>query len=489
MARRANRRQNTKREQARVRLSEQLLVHPELEDFLRSPEALVTDVRRVSGGVSLPNDLEYRQGVTYVPAECRKFITTDTTVHQLYRQAYARSLPSFLGAGPRARLAFDPKQIRAAIVVAGGTAPGVEAVIHGVVQRHQVSYGLPVGNLLGFVGGFRGLGRRGEVNTVLLTSHETARRVDEPGCHIGMSRHREDVGRMVETLYDLCLDIVYFVGGDGTLEAAHRVAQEIERRQLRIAVAGIPKTIDNDVPWCWETFGFATAVEQAAVEIRALHANITTHSRVGIIILYGGHSGFLAANAGLASGVADAIVIPEEQPRLDKLVAYTRQLVARRDGLLADHALIVLAEGVAWCGSFREPMVQELRRRGVIRSGEEPESLEELPSDVVRAALVAVLTKAFEDEFQGRHPVVILEPRSLVSAIRPSARDIVYCKRLAANAVDSALAGFTDFMSSFWNTEYVVVPLSQVAGKRKLLPVHGSFWTACQEATGQPTLS
>lgn len=477
------------REHAQARLRELAQINPELEDFLQSPESFTTDIQRLVSSQTWTSDLHQRLGIRYVSDDRHKFITTDTTIHQLYETAYSRPLPSFLAAGPRPHLRIDPKKCRAGIAAGGGIAPGIPVVMDGLVRRHQLTYGTPVGNILGFIGGFRGLGRRGETNTIPLTCQETAKWIYEPGCQIGMSRYREDIDSMVKTLQDLCLDIVYFIGGDGTLEAAHRVALAITQRQLPIAVVGIPKTIDNDVAWCWSTFGFGTAIDRAAIEIRALHANITTHSRIGIIILYGGHSGFLAANAGLASGVADLIVIPEEQPRLEKVVAYARQLVARRDGPLADNALIVMAEGVAWCDGFRQPMLQELRQRGIVGANEEPASFDDQPSDDVRTALVSVLTKAFQAEFQNRHPVVILEPRSLISAVPPSAHDIIYCRRLAENAVDSALAGFTDCMSSFWNTEYVLVPLCLVADKRKQLPIHGAFWTTCRAATGQPPLS
>lgn len=462
------------------------LVHPEITDFFTGPDVLTTKLSRVAQP-TIPNDLHKREEIIYLADTRRKFITTDTEVARLYRAAYGRAVPSFLAAGTRPQLAFDHRRVNVGILVAGGTAPGTNSVLHWIVKRHQHSYGITTGHMYGVIGGFRGLERKGEVNVVPLRAEETERIIAETGCDIGMSRYRADIATMVNTLQELQLDILYVVGGDGTLEAAHRIAGEIGRRHARIVVAGIPKTIDNDIVWCWETFGFDTAVDAAANDIRAFHANIRTHGRIGLVILYGGHAGFLAANAALASGVADAVVIPEEPVVLESLLAHAERLVARHDRPLDDHALFVIAEGVAWADSFRQPLVDELRRQGALPATGKVPNTEDLPTDAVRFAFTQILERAFKKRFRnGRHMPIVCEPRSLISAVPPSAQDIRYCQRLAYNAVDSALAGYTDFMSSFWMTEYVLVPLHLVAGRKKFLPRHGAFWSMVRASTGQP---
>lgn len=462
-------------------------VHPELVPFLRAPDKFSTELKRFPVTRPLLNILHERESVLYTADGRRKFITADVEVARLYREIFSSDIPSFIAAGPRENLLFDPRRVNAAVVVCGGTAPGTNAVIHFLAKRQQQSYGQTTGHLYGFVGGFRGLGRRGDVNFRPLRVEETEAHLSEAGCWLGMSRHREEIGAMVDTLEQLRIDILYVVGGDGTLEAAHRIAMEIERRARRIVVAGIPKTIDNDVSWCWVTFGFETAVHYAAQAITAFHTNIRTHERIGVIVLYGGHSGFMAANATLASGVADVCLIPEEPVTLEAVLDYVGTLIARNRRPLDDHALLVVAEGLAWSPQFRPHILNRLRRIGVVRTTRQL-SLDDVPSEAVRSAFISVLTEALERRFgtSGRHSTTFVEPRTLISSQAPTAQDIRYCQRLAYNAVDAALAGYTDFLSSFWLSEYVLVPLHLIAGHQKILPVSGAFWTAVRESTGQP---
>lgn len=468
------------------------LVHPELASFLDNPQKFDTTVKQLLAKPVVPNNLHHREPVVYVPIERRKCISCDLDVVRLYRQqGFGTEIPSFLAAGARRDLVFDPTNVNVAIVVAGGSAPGTNAVIHWIVKRHQSSYGLgKKGNIYGFIRGFRGLSRKGEINIRPLTVADTEQLMTEPGCLIGMSRYRENINVMVDTLRDLSIDILYVIGGDGTLEAAHKLSLEIEQRGLRIAIAGIPKTIDNDVVWCWSAFGFDTATNEAAKAIRTFHANVKTHGRVGIMMLYGGHAGFLAANAALASGVTNAVVIPEEPFSLAALIRYVERLISRQRNPLTDHALVVFSEGLAWSHHFRKPMVQELRRQKFIPTRGKAANFDDLPSEHIRTAFLNVISLAFNQRFAHTpHAPVITEPRSLISSVGPTAYDIRYCQRLAYNAVDSALAGYTDFMSSYWLTEYVLVPLHLVAGRHKELPVNGAFWSMVRAATGQPDWS
>lgn len=463
-------------------------LHPELEDFLRHPETFSTEVARVNTGRRVENDLHRHEQVRYVPDTRRKFISPDTEVMRLTQEAYGWELPSFLAAGPRSVLAYDPRAVNVGLVLAGGSAPGTNVMPYGICRRHERSYGLTTGRITGFVYGFRGLGRKGDMNVTPLTTDLAETHLHKPGCWLGMSRHREDPRVMVDTLEEFRIDLLYVVGGDGTLEATHTIAKEVSRRGRPIAVVGIPKTIDNDIAWCWTTFGFETAVEEAAQAIRSFHSNVQTHGRIGIFILYGGHAGFTAANAAIASGVTDACLIPEEPVTLEAILAYTERLLARRSHPLDDHALFVVAEGVAWTESFRPHILRVLHRQHHIPEDGPAPDLDTLSPDAIRAALATVLMETFAERFgkDGRHIPVLAEPRALISSVAPSAQDIRTCLRLAYNAVDAALAGYTDVMSSAWLTEYVLVPLHLVAGRKKMLPVQGAFWSMVRSSTGQP---
>jgi 6-phosphofructokinase 1 len=134
------------------------------------------------------------------------------------------------------------------------------------------------------------------------------------------------------------------VGGDGTLRGATKLVAEIERRNLSIAVVGIPKTIDNDIHFIDRSFGFESAFAAAVEAIRGAHVEATgAKNGVGLVKLMGRHSGFIACHAALATTDANFVLIPEVPLGLDGprgfLAALERRLGDRH------HAVIVVAEG------------------------------------------------------------------------------------------------------------------------------------------------
>ncbi|KAJ4721818.1 ATP-dependent 6-phosphofructokinase [Melia azedarach] len=105
---------------------------------------------------------------------------------------------------------------------------------------------------------------------------------------------------------------VYIIGGDGTQKGATLIYKEVERRGLQVAVAGIPKTIDDDIAVIDKSFGFDTAVEEAQRAINAAHVEVeSVENGVGIVELMGRYSGFIAMYATLASRDVDCCLIPE----------------------------------------------------------------------------------------------------------------------------------------------------------------------------------
>ena len=97
---------------------------------------------------------------------------------------------------------------------------------------------------------------------------------------------------MVDTLLARGIDVLFVVGGDGSLRGAQAIADEAARRGVPLAVVGVPKTIDNDIPWIDASFGFQTAFSRAAESIRAAHTEArSTPGGVGLIKLMGRHSG------------------------------------------------------------------------------------------------------------------------------------------------------------------------------------------------------
>ena len=254
------------------------------------------------------------------------------------------ALPSFELAGPRDKIFFDPRTLRCGIVTCGGLAPGLNNVVRGIVLELWLGYG--VRQILGFRYGYEGLISRFGHMPLMLTPETVAHIHHEGGTMLGSSRGSQDPAEMVDNLEANGIGILFVIGGDGTMNGAVRVCAEIARRGLRIGVVGIPKTIDNDVPFIDRSFGYVTAYSAAVDVIRSARIEaMGARDGIGLVKLMGRHSGFLACHAALASTEADVVLIPEVPIALGG----ERGVYACIDRVLArkGHAVVVVAEGAA----------------------------------------------------------------------------------------------------------------------------------------------
>src|SRR4029077_19875874 len=135
---------------------------------------------------------------------------------------------------------------------------------------------------------------------------------EQGGTILGTSRGPQDIGDMVDTLVRDGVQVLFAIGGDGTLRGAAALVREIARRGLDLAVIGVPQTIDNDIAWVDRSFGFTTAIEEGKRAILAAHAEAqAAWNGIGIVKLMGRHSGFIAAHATLASNDVNFCLVPE----------------------------------------------------------------------------------------------------------------------------------------------------------------------------------
>jgi 6-phosphofructokinase 1 len=235
--------------------------------------------------------------------------------------------------------------VRIALSTGGGDAPGLNAVIRAAVLS-AIDRGWEV---LGIKRGFAGL--MGEDEVVPLTK-ESVRGIAHLGGTILRSTNRgnpfhypikqpdgsyTEIDRSDELLENaraLGIDAIITIGGDGSLEIAHRLCAKGMR------MVGVPKTIDNDVSGTITTFGFDTAVNTALEAIDKLHTTAESHDRVLVMEVMGRHSGFIALHSGLA-GTADVILIPEIPYHIDKVC----EKVMARDRAGRHFSIVVCAEG------------------------------------------------------------------------------------------------------------------------------------------------
>jgi 6-phosphofructokinase len=270
-------------------------------------------------------------------------------------------------AGPRSMLHFNSGDgaypFKVAVLVSGGIAPGTNAVISAICQRHDL-YARKGGydvHVLGYSDGFKGL--ICDVAPKHLRSHVLEGTFDRGGSIIGTSREpgfidddreerdhtlRKAVGKLVGD----GVRILYVIGGDGTMRAAHVLWNGIKEAGLDISVSAIPKTMDNDVLWGWQTLGFESAVEKANEIIHQLHVEAESNPRLGVLQLFGSDSGNVVTHAALASGLCDLFLIPEipfTMRRIWKVIAGKTRRKAEENfkrgyGPYRSHGLILTAE-------------------------------------------------------------------------------------------------------------------------------------------------
>lgn len=447
-------------------------------------------VKHLEGIVDFDNPQNEDKLGKYRKIEATKLATADWDIIGFCIKN-AKTIPTFLEAGPREKLFHDPSKVRAAIVTTGGLAPGLNSVVHSIVDRHWNTYKVSEakgGGIFGIYESFLGACNL-EHNMKPLKPSITEKWLEKGGCILGIRRHHVEGGipalaHEIKKQLDLAeIDILYVIGGDGSLKVAHEIATIAGK----VSVVGIPKTMDNDVMWVWQSFGFRSAVEKATEIINTLNAEAEATRRVGIIELFGAESGFVAANAALASGHVDLVLIPEEflfldeistEKALNRYLEFLKKRVKNPRDNRTPHAIIVLAEGVAKILNERSIRLNEkiIRKESFVEQLKEYLNPAKLPGNIIDQGGRTV------DVFYNR-------PRHYIRSAPANSQDQIYCERLGALAVDNALAGYTDFMISQWLTEYVLVPLEMVAGRHKRIPPAGIFWKQVVRSTGQPSIS
>jgi 6-phosphofructokinase 1 len=456
-----------------------------LKESLEKGTKLETSVAEVQSSQCIKNRIsEDRLGV-YRSPQARKAVIADIETLSAY-QAKGLEVPSFLEAGPRAELRFDPHTVRAAVVTTGGLAPGLHCVLHSIVKRHCQTYRMDQadGRIYGVYNGFKGLCSLAN-NLVQLETSMTEDWLDQGGSKLGIVRYYHGGKKGDAALAEMAeaitkelqyngINILYVIGGDGSMRAAHEIAVRNPSR----SVIGIPKTMDNDILWIWQTFGFDSAVEQATHVINTLRSEAEGTRRICLVELFGAESGYVAANAALASGHVDAVLIPEvfralsatdSEAYLKSIITHIKCWVRDRDEKHNPYAVVVVAEGV---GTI-------LEKNGVSIMGEK------IGKDAFLDQLTKWMSKII-DTHGHAVPVFHNRPRHYIRSARANSHDQIYCERLGALAVDNALAGYSDCMVSQWLTEFVLVPLNLVKLGQKSIPVNGMFWKQVVSTTGQP---
>jgi 6-phosphofructokinase 1 len=370
--------------------------------------------------------------------------------------------------GPREKIFFDPAKTTCAIVTCGGLCPGLNDVIRGLVMTLNYAYG--VKSIIGITYGYEGFIDRYGHPPVILTPKSVSNIHTEGGSILGTSRGPQPIGEIVDKLVALNVDILFVIGGDGTLRGASSIVEEIGRRGLSISVVGVPKTIDNDLEYMDKSFGFETAFAEAVRVIRCAHSEARGHANgVGLVKVMGRDSGFIAAFAALAENRVNYVLIPESPFQL----AGENGLIARLESRLSGrgHAVVVVAEGAGQHLMQSDPSATDAS--GNAKFGD----------------IGPFLKEGIESHFKGAGKeitVKYIDPSYVIRSVPASPQDAIYCLRLAQHAVHAAMAGKTNMVVGRWHGHHVNLPIGVVTVRRRKVSLQGDLWLSVLEATGQP---
>ncbi|MBQ6329363.1 MAG: ATP-dependent 6-phosphofructokinase [Kiritimatiellae bacterium] len=435
---------------------------PTLEKIAAAPQDYPFDVDTL-GECRIASPVRKHE---FVPDGARVLMSADVPLLAWLREKLGRE-PSFERAGPKAKIFHDPSWTRVGILTAGGLCPGLNNVIKGLVEILSFDYGIQT--IYGIRFGYAGLNPACGYTPVLLDPEAVDTIHEHGGTILGSSRGRQPTETIVDTLVRMNINVLFCIGGDGSLRCARDVAEECLRRKLSISVIGVPKTIDNDLMFVGRSFGFESAVMQAAEVIRSAHveAKGTPHG-VGLVKLMGRDSGFIAAAASIANPVVNFCLVPEVRFEMEGPCGLL-QALERRFAAGKSHAVVVVAEGAG----------QEL-----LEGAEERDA----SGNVLKKDIGEFLKRRISAHFREKgfdSSVKYIDPSYIIRSCPARGTDAMRCYGLARAAVHAAMAGRTDCVVGNIGESYALVPIALATIERQKLDADGQVWRSVLDATGQ----
>uniref|UniRef100_A0AAV1VLC5 Phosphofructokinase domain-containing protein n=1 Tax=Peronospora matthiolae TaxID=2874970 RepID=A0AAV1VLC5_9STRA len=379
---------------------------------------------------------------------------------------------AYVRAGPRACTFFDPSTVKAAIVTCGGLCPGLNNVVRDITLALWNLYGVReiYGIRMGFAGFHNWKSLDQKEAPIMLTPKSVANIHHHGGTILGSNRGGFDQDKIINFLTTHGVSQLYVIGGDGTHRAANKISEECRRRKLAIAVAGVPKTIDNDVDLLDRSFGFNTAVEEAQRAIRSASTEARcVPNGIGVVKLMGRSAGFIAAHASLSSGDVNLCLVPEIPIELDGPRSCLDHLehVVEEQG----HGVVVVAEGAG----------EELLGTSVEADAGGNKKL---------PPIGAFMKDRIQEHFakKGKECTVkYIDPSYMIRSVSANAADSLYCMLLGQNAVHGAMAGYTGFTVGLSANRVVYFPIEAITrNSPRCMDPFGRTWERVLCLTRQP---
>jgi 6-phosphofructokinase 1 len=377
---------------------------------------------------------------------------------------------AYVRAGPRSVTHFNPKKVTAAIVTCGGLCPGLNNVIRELV--HALFHLYDAKRVIGIRGGYNGFSGRKGFEPIDLDLDFVNSVHHRGGTILASSRGGFNLETIMKFVEKHHIDQLYIIGGDGTHRGANLIAEELSRRNMNVSVAGIPKTIDNDIDIIDRSFGFTTSVEtaQAAIMSAKTEATCNLPNGIGIVKLMGRSAGFIATHATMASGDVDLCLVPEVAIELEGPNGCLPFLLerVRKQG----HAVIVVAEGAG----------EELLGTSMEVDAGGNKKLPPI-GEFLKQKVVEYFAKNDEEA-----TVKYIDPSYMIRSVPANASDALYCMLLAQNAVHGSMAGYTAFSTGLVNNRVCYIPISRlVATSPRVMDPNGRSWERILSTTRQPS--
>ena len=396
----------------------------------------------------------------------RVFVTESETLAKDL-EAKLGHLPTFERAGAHEKIFHDPSWTRVGIVTAGGLCPGLNNVIKGLVEALTFGYG--VKTIFGIRYGYAGLSPKFGYEPIMLNPDVVDTIHGSGGTILGSSRGQQPTEEMVDTLERMNINVLFCIGGDGSLRCAGDIADECNRRGLKISVVGVPKTIDNDLQFIGRSFGFETAVATASEIITLAHveAKGTPHG-IGLVKLMGRDSGFIAAAASVANPIVNFCLIPEMKFSLEGENGLSAAL-ERRFAMGKTHAVVVVAEGAG----------QDLIAG---------DAGKDASGNVLKKDIGVFLKDGISAHFKQKgipSSVKYFDPSYTIRSVPARGTDAIRCYMLARNAAHAAMAGRTNCVVGSAGESYTLVPIRLATIERQTVSLTEDLWRSVIGATGQ----
>jgi len=374
-------------------------------------------------------------------------------------------------AGPREHIYFTPKHVHAGIVTCGGLCPGINDVIRAIVRCLWTRYG--VTRITGIRYGYMGFLPESQFGVKQLDPDIVDDIHKLGGTFLGSARGGgREVEKIVDTMEKLNLNMLFTIGGDGTQRGTLDIAEELDKRKLKIALVGIPKTVDNDFALIDRSFGFNTAVAKAVEVVSAAHMEASSAiNGIGLVKVMGRDSGYIAAHTALASHEVNFVLIPEVPFNLEGYNGFLSHLEERIKK--RKHAVIVVAEG-----AMQDYLLKNEKKfdaGGNVKMAD------------VGVYIRSRIIKHFEEK-NIEINLKYIDPSYAIRSAPANPDDSIYCERLGNAAAHAAMAGKTKIIIGLVNNRFVHLPIKMVISHRNKVNPESSLWRDTLDATHQPPL-